>query len=283
MQQLDLFYWPGLFAQSSVLRAPPPVFHWPTTSLQHHSNGQADELANLQQSESNGHLFASAEQQMNQMISSDEPIPSGLFIPIDQLHRELYNSPHLLRKHSSNHYPSYHQFNLNHFHSNHHPNKKLISSSKHHHYKSYPAKFKQFNKNFYGNNKKNKSPKDEFTYLDDDFYSKHSNLFNLNTKLNGGQLIEFPDYNNQELEFTTGKNWQKLNKQQQQQQNNNNDQDQTNSLINSTEEQQDDQDDLFTIKNNNNSNEQLPVLIKNGRIDLRNKSNKRKNQKENNK
>lgn len=230
--------WPGLFAQS-VLRAP---LFWPPNPL--HSAAASAGLPNGLTSPSGDDLSTVAASAEQHMINSDEPIPSGLFIPIDQLHQELYTSPHshLIRKHSSNHYPSYHQFNLNHFH--HHPNKKLISSSKNHHYKTYPAKFKQFNKNFY-NKKKNHKDDDfnaKYNYLDD-FYMKH-NLFNLN-KLNGGHLIEFePDYN-QELEFTTtGKNWQKLRQQQQQQQN----RDQTSSLINQSEDHTDqqDEDDLFT-------------------------------------
>lgn len=262
--------WPGLFAQS-VLRT--PVF-WPTP---YHSS--TDDLAtNLQQSESS-HLLGSAEH----LISSDEPIPSGLFIPVDQLHRELFNSPNtVLRKHGSNHYPSYHQFALNHFHHN-HPNKKLISSSpKHHHshhhkpssFSAASAKsFKSLNKNF-ANKKKNYKEdfNDKFSYLDD-FYAR--GLFN---KLNNGahQLLPEYDYTNQELDL--GKNWQKFKT---------TDQDQTNSLINTTEEHVDqDEDDLFTIKNNSNEqpikqqnnnrlNHQNKFYSSNGRIDLR-KANKRK-------
>ena len=265
-----LSFLPGLFAQS-VLRQPPLL--WPPS---YHS---PDELAtaNLQQSESNGRLLSSAE---HHMISSEEPIPSGIFIPIglnDQLHRELFNSPHLIRKHSASHYP-YQSFN--HFH--HHPTKKLIASSKHYHHKAHPSsnnKFvKSFNKNQVASKKKNQHHHDyDKFYVDEDFYSRHSNLFN---KLNGGQLLpeyaDYNQYNQQELEL--GKNgWQKSKL--------NTDQDQTNTLINTTEEHLDqDEDDLFTVKNSNElsnlaaaakQQQQQQKQHNNGRIDLR-KSNKRK-------
>lgn len=257
--------WPGLFAQS-VLRTP-PVF-WPTP---YHSS-PADELAtaNLQQSESSGHLLGSAEH----MISSDEPIPSGLFIPVDQLHRELFNSPHLLRKYSSNHYPSYHQFGLNpHFAA--HPNKKLIASSKHHKAYHPSTKFKSLSKTFLNRKKPHKTEFDaKFGYLDDDFYAKHTDMFNFN-KLSGHLLGEYADYNS-DLDLTN-KNWQHRLRP------NSGDQDQTNSLINTTEEHLEDEDDLFTIKNNSNQpmmkskqqQQQPSHPPNNGRIDLR-KSNKRK-------
>ena len=247
--------WPGLFAQS-VLRT--PVF-WPTPY-----HGASEELAaaNLQQSESSGHLLGSAE---HHMISSEDPIPSGLFIPVDQLHRELFNSPHLLRKHSPSHFPAYHQFALNHFH-HHHPNKKLIASTKHHKtaYPTLSPKFKSLHKT--GLTGKKKSHKDEFAYLDDDFYTRNSNLFNLNAKLNGQLLSEYADYGGQDLEL--GKPWPKRPAA-------SNDQDQTNSLINTTEEHAY-EDDLFTIKNNAATEPPTNKANNGGRIDLRKSNPKRK-------